>query len=111
MEAVTVCGTSSKAGSSVTKSCGPRDRFAVSPNPASNEVTISVKKESEINSVTAEIQEIQLIDNTGTMKIKRKLPKGTKSVKIATSTYKSGIYILRIFDGSEWHSQQLIIQH
>ncbi len=69
------------------------------------------KETNETVGTATEIQEIQLTDNTGTIRLKKQLPKGSKSAKISTSALKSGVYVIRIFDGTEWHSQQLIIQH
>jgi len=109
VEAFNACGTSSQGSRFITMNCGPRDRFSVSPNPASSEVSVKiVETETSINSNT--IQELQITDNTGTIKLHKKYSKGTKLVKIGVGQLLPGTYFVRIYDGKEWQSQQLIIQ-
>lgn len=109
VEAFNACGTSSQGSRFITMNCGPRDRFSVSPNPASSEVSVKIV-ETETSIYSNTIQELQITDNTGTIKLHKKYSKGTKLVKVGVGQLLPGTYFIRIYDGKEWQSQQLIIQ-
>lgn len=113
VEAVNACGTSIKAGKGVSVKCSTGGAYSLAPNPASSNLTISVNESVDKTSAQTptEIQEVRITDKSGNLKTINKYPKGTKSVNINTISLKSDVYFVQIFNGKEWDSQQLIIQH
>ena len=112
-EAVNGCGTSIKAGKGLSVKCNSGGSYLVAPNPANSDVTISVNDSEEKSNIliNTEIQEVRITDKSGYIKTSSKYRKGTKSVKINTAYFKSDVYIVYIFNGKEWSSQKLLIQH
>lgn len=113
VEAVNTCGTSIKAGRGVSVRCSTGGAFSLAPNPASSNLTISVNKSvDKTNTQTStEIQEVRITDKLGNLKIINKYSKGTKLVNINIASLKSDMYVVQIFNGNNWDSQQLVIQH
>lgn len=113
VEAVNTCGTSIKAGRGVSVKCSTGGAYSLAPNPASSNLTISVNEPVDKTnfSTTTEIQEVRITDKLGNLKANKKYQKGTKSVNINVASLKSDMYIVQIFNGTNWDSQQLVIQH
>lgn len=78
-------------------------RMSISPNPTSNQVTISSKSvKNPLN-----IKEVRLVDAQGLV---RKIVKANdvRQLKIDISSLTAGRYYVNVYDGKEWISQLLI---
>lgn len=87
----------------------------VFPNPATNNITLSVanqktEKPVKNNDFLIGIKEVEIYDYAGRLKYYRKYPKH-QSVNIDVSSLQEGIYLMKINTGNEIESQQLIIQN
>jgi hypothetical protein len=87
-------------------------RFAVSPNPSTDVISITQKEEaaSRVKSVV-EIQEVQIADKMGVIKLQQKFGKGISRATISVSALPNDVYTIRIFDGQNWQAEKIIIQH
>lgn len=94
--------------------------MAVSPNPATNSLNISVADNSVKNNVVnsgslksaavpRSITEIRIYDNLGNLK-KIKRENKTKQATVNLTGLKAGVYNIEIFDGTYKENQQVIIQ-
>lgn len=87
--------------------------FTISPNPATNTITIQQKpstaKEASQNNIT--ITHITIFDNLGNIKKQTKYSVLTKQASIDVNGLKSGIYFIEISNGSISERQQLVVQH
>jgi len=91
-------------------------QFTVSPNPANNVLTIESNSLNGTNSADVKsskmpIREIQLVDKMGTLILKKIFSVNSFKENIQINSLKSDVYILKIFDGSSWHSQKVIVAH
>ena len=77
-----------------------RHFYAISPNPAKNNVTIVINKTEPVA--------LQLINMAGSIVKKHNLPGGMHS--ISTSDLKKGLYLVRLMDSSETYIEKLIIE-
>ncbi|HEY1199787.1 MAG TPA: T9SS type A sorting domain-containing protein [Niastella sp.] len=78
--------------------------ISVYPNPAINDVTLTVKESGNSSTAKAdkglkEIKEVKLLDKFGAVKKITKYPAGTKNVRLSLGTLPSDIYVLEISDG------------
>ncbi len=95
------CGTG-YFGEYTTIECGTM--FAMSPNPATDHVTIDGRKKNK------SIKEIQIMDKLGNVKQVLKYSGDIKVVNFNISVLPSDIYYVKIFDGLKWESKQLKVQ-
>jgi hypothetical protein len=105
--ATTGCGTGDIYYIGVPIDCedGGGHRFAVSPNPASNTITVQQKEKTNIT-----IKEIKIFDNFGNLKKQSKYGNGTIKAQINITDLKTGIYVIEILGDQNKERQQLIIQ-
>lgn len=68
----------------------------ITPNPFNNYL--------ELNTT---IKQIRIIDLNGKLILQR----NNNESKINTSNLESGIYIIQVFDGTEWHSEKMLKTH
>jgi hypothetical protein len=102
------CGTSNMYFITVPLECddeGGGHRFAVSPNPATDFITIKKKDKT-----TSEIKGIKIFDNSGNLKKQEKYNIKTREVKINVADLKNGIYLIEILTEQGPERQQIIIQ-
>lgn len=84
--------------------------FFISPNPAGDHVKISVNNQPKSSNSQILIFRIKIINGYG-MSVKTYENKsGVLSTRISLTNLNSGLYLVSIFDGQKWNSQQLIIQ-
>ncbi len=83
------------------------NNFAVSPNPAINEITVSQIKNKNVN--TGTIDEIKVYDLQGMVRKYQKFNKA-KQVHINISELNNGSYYIEISSGAFKERHQLIIQ-
>lgn len=101
------CGTGNVYTEWTTVDCGTGaggPAFAISPNPAKDNITISGKLKN------SNIKEVQIVDKLGNLK---KIIKNQVNLKIQTiniSGLLPDIYYIKIFDGQKWVTKPLSIQ-
>jgi len=87
-------------------------QFSVSPNPTSDIIKIQPSNNLPLASKSMlEIQKVELIDKTGSVRYNKSIGKGQFSANISVGHLPNDIYTLRIFDGKGWHSHKVIIKH
>lgn len=87
--------------------------FRISPNPTKDNLTISVDEAKLLanriaKSSDQDIKEIVILDKTGMVQAKQTYSKGTRQINMNISNLKTGIYIVRIFNGKEWTALKLV---
>jgi Secretion system C-terminal sorting domain len=81
-------------------------RYVITPNPASDLITISRSDRKPIN-----IRKIIVTDVQGNVKLSKEFSSITNNqIKINISELKPATYFLRIFEGQQLTTQQLIVQ-
>jgi hypothetical protein len=95
-------------------SCG----FAVSPNPTSGQVTISMDNTaatfSESSTFSAPstqnlIYQLKVVDQSGVVKKVSSYPNGTSSVVLNLGGLRNGTYTIQVYDNVSWSSEQVLI--
>lgn len=102
------CGTK-KTGVTIYSNCG-YNLISASPNPATDDVTISMNEEPAMLSSTTKsklIYELRVADQLGNVKKYYKYP-GVKSAKISLNGLIDGMYTIQVFDGNRWNSTKVI---
>ena len=106
------CGSSEKVYAFKTASCGLRQMFTVSPNPASSVAIVSVVDNLGKNMEKQEgsnFSEIRIYDAMGVMRKIQKFNK-VRSGSINLSGLGQGVYFIEISDGTHKERHQLLIQ-
>lgn len=83
--------------------------FLLSPNPASDQITITVKKDKSINVTSDKIYEVSILDIYGTLKSKN--TSSGESFVIPIHNLTDGTYIVKINEGKTFVTKKLIIKH
>jgi len=85
-------------------------RVSATPNPTNNTMSIKVVNQQGLISAdpNEKIYKLQVVDKLGTTHKEYKFSGGLKQTNINIGNLHSDIYILRIFDGTEWTSIQII---
>ena len=83
--------------------------FLLSPNPASNEVTITVNNHNQNIDLSSGIHEVSIYNMYGNLKSKHKY--SGESFTIPLSKIEDGSYIIRIDNGKSIVNKQLIVKH
>ena len=105
---VTACGVS-KTGTKLlhVNMC---DYLLFSPNPATEETTVSIESETQKNAIIASGWDMEVYDQSHLLKIKKtKLKDRITTLNI--SGWKDGVYIVRAHIGEEWISGKLVVKH
>jgi hypothetical protein len=111
------CGASGPSNS-VTRTGGCRDRervsnFSVSPNPASNMITITQKndtnKRSSANTSDGTFNEVNIYEFNGNL-VKRQRYAGARQGTLNVGDLRTGTYYIEIRNGEYTEKQTLIIQ-
>ena len=112
------CGSSPIYFQSVYIDCGGGNHLlAVSPNPSTGEVSISIPSETRLTvSTSAKARHIQskiykviVNDNAGNVVKTFSYPLGVTISKISLSTLVNGSYTLQVYDHVKWNSQKIIL--
>jgi hypothetical protein len=82
--------------------CG--NYYTISPNPATDNITIDGQKQKK------NIKEVQIIDKTGQVRKTAKFGNNVQRVNLNISDLTPGIYYIKIFDGKEWRSKPIVIK-
>ncbi len=92
-------------------SCG--SLFRVSPNPAIDGIKIEeLDAITGLQKTTSTITAIELTDKMGNIIYSKTFNSklATSSISIPVAQFKNDVYTIRIFNGTEWEVQQIIIQ-
>ena len=87
--------------------------YTISPNPTKDNLIVSVDEAKLVTQKIAKssdqnIREIVILDKTGMVLAKQTYSKGTRQVNKNISNLKTGIYIIRIFNGKKWTALKLV---
>ena len=85
-------------------------RIAASPNPANSIISVEIMDDSKDKLINKKekIFEIQLLDKMGVTRKQIKYSGGMVKINIALDNVESNIYVLRVFNGKQWISKQII---
>lgn len=88
-------------------------RFSISPNPSSGNIKIQppVGATGKKQLKPLEIHQVEVIDKMGNVKHIQSFATGSITVNLSLSHLPNDIYTLRIFDGKNWHSHKMVMQH
>lgn len=86
-------------------------KMIVSPNPVTNTLVVEVNKISQpdINK-QYNIEKIQLIDKLGNVTLTKQYGPGNTKINLTVSHLPKDLYTVRVFDGEEWTTYQLMIK-
>lgn len=91
-----------------TNSCGIAPlRVALSPNPSSNNMQVSLTDKANTN-LKMDIFEIRIIDKSGTIKLRNTYGVGQKNINLNISTLTPDVYTILVFDKRTWTSEKFI---
>ena len=91
-----------------TNSCGIAPlRVALSPNPSSNNIQISLTEKANAN-LKMDIAEIRIIDKSGSIKLRNTYGAGQKILNLNISTLTPDVYTILVFDKQTWTSEKFI---
>ncbi len=102
------CGTAS-ATTNYTRSCS---MFTISPNPATDNVSVDVVQPTNAASVNAKkvmIYQIKVTDQVGNVKKQYKYS-GVSNTVISLQGLINGMYTIQAFDGIKWSSMKVVKQ-
>jgi hypothetical protein len=85
------------------------DDYLLAPNPAGDNVTISVNGASK-NSKAVSFAQIQIYDGTGNLKKQIKYGSGTRHAQINIADLRPGTYYVEISDGKTAERKPLVVQ-
>lgn len=87
-------------------------RLKVFPNPASNMISVEMTSQSvELLPADVDIKEIQIIDRMGGIKMRKQFGRNLRKVTLDINHLPNDIYTLKVFDGTNWTTQKLVVQH
>jgi hypothetical protein len=83
---------------------GGSSNTLVNPNPTTGDLQVTIKGLSKT------IKEIQIADKMGNMKKKFTYSKEVNSVRINIADLPADVYIIQVFDGTNWNTKKIIKQ-
>lgn len=108
VEAINSCGTSAKTHKNVyVPPCN--NYYIVSPNPATNDVTVSTDESNTQTTDNETFDEVRIYDLQGNLKMYQKFKKA-KTANISIAALTNGTYFIEIINGVYEERQQLLIQ-
>ena len=99
-----------KIGSKVVKnqnSSNTNDLFSIVPNPSDNYILLSFDKEFNTN----ETSTVSIFDLQGRMVLSKLVIANDNNLQIDISTYKSGIYFVKVSNSTQIGGKKIVIQH
>lgn len=112
------CGTTNKAQYDVNISCsggGPQVvEASVLPNPTQGSMKVSLRTDSAVSGQSQQktrlIRAIRIVDKTGRIIKRFEYGTGVMEANITTEGLSKDIYILQVFDGSQWTPREIIVK-
>ena len=106
-------GTTETLNVTVSTTCGGLG-FSMSPNPSQGSVTVSTTtndiKSANTSSNSNLIYKINIVDATGVTRASYEYQTGIPSITLSLNGLSSGLYLVSVFNGNNWASNQLVIQ-
>jgi hypothetical protein len=81
-------------------------RFMISPNPSTNQVTVSVDEKAG----SSKIKAIEIVSRMGVKVYNQSFGSGNTQVTLPVGNLPPDIYTVRVFDGINWYSQNMVVQ-
>lgn len=98
------------------KSYGCTGLFQVDPNPASKTITVSPVADAatataskQVNAIAASFTKVEIFDKMGNLKKQFKFAKGTKHATIDISSLPADAYVVKVFNGTTWEENKLLV--
>lgn len=112
--ATSSCGTN-RNGVTIYSNC-PSFAIEASPNPATDEVTVTTEESSTMlkaqsNTVKNKIYRLEIIDQYGITRKKFSYAAGVTSTRINVSDLISGTYIIHAYNGKAYTHKQIVVVH
>lgn len=81
--------------------------YKIFPNPAHGNITVTVdegklRNHRILKSIMQDIMQVIILDKMGLVQYKQVNSKGIKQMNINVSNFKTGFYLIRIYNGKEW---------
>jgi len=105
---VTTCGVS-KTGTTTVR-VNACDYLLFTPNPATNETTVSLESATQKSTIIASGWDVEVYDQGQLLKIK-KTRLTARTTTLNTSDWKEGVYIVRAKVGDEVITEKLLVKH
>ena len=105
------CGTT-KTGVTIYSNC-PHFAITASPNPTTDNATITIAEPtnaSSVNNRKTMMYQIKVTDQLGNLKKEYKYSSGTSNTNISLRGLVSGMYTIQAYDGTSWSSTKVIKQ-
>lgn len=90
----------------VWESAGDEPSFIISPNPAVDMIRLHTAK-ADTHAIPGQLEEVLVVDSFGHV-VKHVKPGKTQETILHIGDLPTGIYVIRIFDGTRWHSKKLV---
>lgn len=87
--------------------CSSGSPYTISPNPASSNITIACTSLQTYCNIAA----VQITDLYGTVKSSQSWSYPNQQVQMPVSFLQNGTYIAKIYSGTQWYSNQFVVQH
>lgn len=81
-------------------------RFMVSPNPSKDNITIS----TDTKAGSLKIKAVEIISRMGVKVFNQSFGNGNQQVNLFIGNLPPDVYAVRVFDGTNWYAQNIIIQ-
>ncbi len=103
------CGTSNFGPSKIfnTSNCGGSMMLSVSPNPAKDNINISLAEKAD-ETTKVDMLEIVIVDRTGNVIYQNKYKAGVKNISVNVTTFKPDVYTVIVFDGKQKTSAKFV---
>jgi hypothetical protein len=88
-------------------SSGNSSPYSVSPNPAATNITISCISLQTYCNISA----VQITDLSGNVKSSQTFSTTNQSVQMPVYFLQNGTYIARTYSGTQWYTNQFVVQH
>jgi len=87
--------------------CSTVSPYNITPNPATSYITIGLVNPQVYGNINA----VQITDLSGTIYSNLQWPGTNQQVQVPVYFLQNGNYIARIYSGTQWYSNQFIVQH
>ena len=111
VKAGNICGLSARFVHTgwVIPGTGGATRIVITPNPSSDETTLTIESATENNTDVSTTWTLEVYDQSRVLKSKKANLKGKKYI-LNTSGWKNGVYIIRVNYNGEWITGKLAVE-
>jgi type IX secretion system substrate protein len=112
--ATNACGTTTATNTAYVK-CGGGGpqviKASIVPNPTPGAMKVTLQTDMVVSGQSQEmIKAIRIVDMSGKLVRKFEFGAGVTEANITTGGLGSGIYILHVFDGTQWTNEKIIVK-